>query len=535
MELRPYQREAVDAVEAEWEQGRRLTLLVLPTGCGKTVVFCNVAKDVVDRGGRVLILAHRGELLQQAADKLQAATGLRCAVEKAEETSLGSWYRVTVGSVQSMMRARRLARFPADYFSAIVVDEAHHALSDSYRAVLDHFPDAKVLGVTATADRGDKRDLGQLFESVAYEYTLPTAIREGYLCPIRAQTVPLSIDLAGVKVSAGDFAAGDLGTALDPYLDRIADEMLAAGCMRRKTVAFLPLVATSKKFAAALAAKGFDAMEVDGESEDRAEVLERYEQAGPGAVLCNSMLLTEGWDCPSVDCVVVLRPTKVRSLYVQMVGRGTRLSPETGKAELLVLDFLWMTERHDLCRPAHLVAQSPEVAARMTELAEQAPGGVDLEACERQASADVVAQREESLARELKAMKGRKRKLVDPVQFEMSIQAEDLAGWEPAFPADLEPPTDKQLAALERFGIFPDEVACKGKASLLLERLDKRRREGLTTPKQIRCLERFGFSHVGTWPFDAASNMISRIAAQGWRGVPRGVDPATYDPTTMEV
>lgn len=171
----------------------------------------------------------------------------------------------------------------------------------------------------------------------------------------------------------------------------------------------------------------------------------------------------------------------------------------------------------------------------MTELAEQAPGGVDLEACERQASADVVAQREESLARELKAMKGRKRKLVDPVQFEMSIQAEDLAGWEPAFPADLEPPTDKQLAALERFGIFPDEVACKGKASLLLERLDKRRREGLTTPKQIRCLERFGFSHVGTWPFDAASNMISRIAAQGWRGVPRGVDPATYDPTTMEV
>ena len=185
----------------------------------------------------------------------------------------------------------------------------------------------------------------------------PTAIREGYLCPIRAQTVPLSIDLAGVKVSAGDFAAGDLGTALDPYLERIADEMLAAGCMQRKTVAFLPLVATSKKFAAALAAKGFDAMEVDGESEDRAEVLERYEQAGPGAVLCNSMLLTEGWDCPSVDCVVVLRPTKVRSLYVQMVGRGTRLSPETGKAELLVLDFLWMTERHDLCRPAHLVAQ----------------------------------------------------------------------------------------------------------------------------------------------------------------------------------
>lgn len=530
MELRPYQQEARAAVEAEWEGGRRLTLLVLPTGCGKTVVFCNVAKDVVDAGGRVLILAHRGELLQQAADKLKAATGLGCAVEKAEETSLGSWCRVTVGSVQTLMRPARLAKFPADWYQAIVVDEAHHALSDSYRAVLDHFPAAKVLGVTATADRGDRRDLGQLFESVAYEYTLPRAIREGYLCPIRAQTVPLSIDLGGVKVSAGDFSAPDLGTAMDPYLGRIADEMLAAGCMRRKTVVFLPLVATSKKFAEMLAAKGFDAMEVDGESPDRAEVLARFEQAGPGAALCNSMLLTEGWDCPSVDCVVVLRPTKVRSLYVQMVGRGTRLSPETGKEDLLVLDFLWMTQRHDLCRPAHLVAKTPEVAARMTELAEGAPAGVDVLECEQAASADVVRQREESLARELAAMRGRKRKLVDPVQFEMSIQAEDLAGWEPAFPAELAPPTDKQLKALERYGIYPDEVGCAGKASLLLERLDKRRREGLTTPKQIRCLERYGFRHVGTWPFDAASNMISRIAAQGWRGVPRAVNPETYDP-----
>lgn len=518
------------AVEAEWGQGRRLTLLVLPTGCGKTVVFCTVAKDVVDRGGRVLILAHRGELLQQAADKLRAATGLGCAVEKAEETSMGSWFRVTVGSVQTMMRESRLARFPPDYFDAIVVDEAHHALSDGYRAVLGHFPSAKVLGVTATADRGDKRDLGQLFESVAYEYTLPTAIREGYLCPIKAQTVPLSIDLAGVKVSAGDFSAGDLGTALDPYLEGIADEMLAAGCMQRKTVVFLPLVATSKKFAAALGRRGLDAMEVDGESEDRAETLARFDAAGPGAVLCNSMLLTEGWDCPSVDCVVVLRPTKVRSLYVQMVGRGTRLSPATGKTELLVLDFLWMTERHELCRPAHLVAGSPEVAARMAEIAEQAGGPVDLGVVEAQAAGDVVRQREEALAEELASMRKRRRKLVDPVQFEMSIQAEDLAGWEPAFPAELEPPTDRQLAALERFGIFPDEVACKGKASLLLERLDKRRLEGLTTPKQIRCLERYGFRHVGTWPFDAASGMIGRIAAQGWRGAPAGVDPATYDP-----
>lgn len=532
VELRPYQEEARRSIEAEWAEGRRRTLLVLPTGCGKTIVFCTVAKDGVDAGGRVLILAHRGELLEQAADKLRRATGLGCAVEKAEDTSVGSWYRVTVGSVQTLMRPKRLAQFPPDWFTHIVVDEAHHALSDSYQQVLEHFPKARVLGVTATVDRGDKRDLGAYFDSIAYEYTLPRAIREGYLCPIKAQTVPLRLDLTGVKVSAGDFAAGDLGNALDPYLERIADEMLAAGCMQRKTVVFLPLVATSKKFAGILAERGFDAMEVNGESADRAEVLAAYDQAGAGAVLCNSMLLTEGWDCPSVDCVVVLRPTKVRSLYVQMVGRGTRLSPETGKTELLVLDFLWMTERHELCRPAHLLAGSREVADAMTERLEALPGMADLEAVERQAAEDVVAQREEALAAELAAMRGRKRKLVDPLQFEMSIQAEDLANWEPAFPADLEPPTEKQLADLERFGIFPDEVACKGKASLLLERLEKRRADGLTTPKQIRLLERapYGFRHVGQWPFEAASKMIGRISALGWNRVPPGIDPATYDP-----
>lgn len=121
MTLRPYQARAVDAVMSEWGQGRRRTLLVLPTGCGKTVVFANVAKRVVDAGGRVLVLAHRGELLDQAADKIMAATGLGCSVEKAERTSAGEWFRVTVGSVQSMMRESRLARFGHGYFDAIVI------------------------------------------------------------------------------------------------------------------------------------------------------------------------------------------------------------------------------------------------------------------------------------------------------------------------------------------------------------------------------------------------------------------------------
>lgn len=529
MELRPYQQEARTAVEQDWADGFMKTLLVLPTGCGKTIVFCKIVEDMVRQGGRCLILAHRGELLEQAADKLLTATGLRCAVEKAEESCLDSWYRVTVGSVQTLMREKRLQQFPTDFFNAIVVDEAHHVLADSYQRVLEHFPAAKVLGVTATPDRGDMRNLGQYFEHLAYEYSLPRAIKEGYLSPIKAVTIPLKLDLTGVGVQAGDFKNSDLDTALDPYLHQIAREMRTY-CAERKTVVFLPLVRTSKKFRDILEQEGFRAAEVNGSSEDRAEVLRDFND-GKYNVLCNSMLLTEGWDCPSVDCVVVLRPTKIRSLYCQMVGRGTRTAP--GKDHLLLLDFLWHTERHELCHPASLICESPEVAQRMTEALEDSAGcPVDIEEAEEKAESDVVAQREEALAKQLAEMRSRKRKLVDPLQFEMSIQAEDLAGYVPSFGWEMSPPSEKQVQSLEKWGIRPDEIECAGKASLLLDRLAKRRSEGLTTPKQIRCLEQRGFRHVGQWRFEEASHMIDRIASQGWK-IPAGVTPSAYVPVSM--
>lgn len=523
--LRPYQNEAKAAVLEQWEQGVQRTLLVLPTGCGKTIVFAKISEDCVKRGERVLILAHRGELLEQAADKIHKACNLNCAVEKAEETSLGSFYRITVGSVQTLMRESRLARFLPDYFDTIIIDEAHHAISDSYQRILQHFSGAKVLGVTATPDRGDMKNLGQVFDSLAYEYTLPRAIREGYLCPIKALTIPLDLDLTGVSVQAGDFRAADLDTALDPYLYQIADEMLR-NCADRKTVVFLPLVKTSQKFRDILNERGFHAAEVNGNSDDRAEILRDFDD-GRYNVLCNSMLLTEGWDCPSVDCVIVLRPTKVRGLYCQMVGRGTRLSP--GKKDLLLLDFLWHTQRHELCRPAHLICESDEVAQKMTENLAASGCEMDITEAEAQAETDVVAQREEALAKQLSEMRKRKRALVDPLQFEMSIQAQDLSGYVPSFGWEMSPPSQKQLDALEKYGIYPNEIENAGKAQLLLERLNKRRMDGLSTPKQIRLLENKGFLHVGEWTFQQASNMITRIAANGWR-VPRGVIPAEYTP-----
>lgn len=525
-ELRPYQQLARERIHAEWENGHTRTLLVLPTGTGKTIVFASVAADQVRAGDRVLILAHRGELLEQAADKLQRSTGLVSAVEKAESTCLNTWFRVVVGSVQTLQRTARLERFPRDYFGTIIIDEAHHAITDGYRRILDYFGSAKVLGVTATPDRGDMRNLGEVFDSLAFEYKLTDAIKEGYLCRIMAQTIPLKLDITDVGFTSGDYSLGQLGTALDPYLEQIAAEM-AQRCKGRKTVVFLPLIKTSQKFRDLLNSKGFRAAEVNGQSTDRKEVLADFD-AGKYNVLCNSMLLTEGWDCPSVDCVVVLRPTKVRSLYSQMVGRGTRLSP--GKIDLLLLDFLWMTDKHELCRPADLVCEDRAVARQMTENLAQTGCPEDIEEAAVQASEDVVAQREEALAKQLEEQRRKKARLVDPLQYEMSIQAEDLAGYVPAFGWEAGPPTEQQAAALEKLGILPDAVESAGKASLLLDRLHKRRDEGLTTPKQIRCLEKYGFQHVGRWSFEQAKHMIDRIAAGGWRGVPKDVTPSTYTP-----
>ncbi|WP_331275615.1 DEAD/DEAH box helicase family protein [Peptostreptococcus equinus] len=491
--------------------------------CGKTIVFSKVIEDVVKSGDRVLMLAHRGELLDQAADKLDKATGLKCAVEKAEDSCLGSFYRVVVGSVQSLMRPKRLNKFDKDYFDTIVIDEAHHCISDGYQRVLEHFDSAKVLGVTATPDRGDMKNLGSYFESLAYEYTLPKAIKEGFLSQIKALTIPLKLDLSGVSQQAGDFKASEIGTALDPYLEQIADEMVKY-CSDRKTVVFLPLIKTSQKFTRILQEKGFRAAEVNGDSENRGQILEDFDNDRYN-VLCNSMLLTEGWDCPSVDCIIVLRPTKVRSLYSQMVGRGTRLHP--GKEDLLVLDFLWHTERHELCHPASLIAPNEEVSKAMTKIIEESGNPQDLEEVEKMAEEEVILQREEALAKQLEEMRKRKRKLVDPLQFEMSINAEDLVNYVPAFGWEMGPASEKQIKTLEKLGIFPDQVDNAGKAKMLLDRLDSRRKEGLTTPKQIRFLEQRGFKNVGMWEFDSARKLIDRIAGNGWK-IPKDIDVKGY-------
>jgi len=527
MELRPYQIEAKNAILHEWEDKQR-TLLVLPTGCGKTVVFSDVAKERI-RDGRVLILAHREELLSQASDKLNKLCGLSCAVEKAEQTSVGAPEPVTVGSVQTMMTEKRLSRFPKDHFKTVIVDEAHHVAAQSYQNVLTHFDAAKVLGVTATPDRGDMKDLSEYFESLAYEYSLRDAVMQGYLSKIRVQTMPLNIDMSAVKVSLGDFQINDIGHALEPYLEDIADEMVKV-CKDRHTVVFLPLVSISQEFRDILNRKGFRAAEVNGNSKNRDEILEEFSQ-GKFNVLCNSMLLTEGWDCPIVDCIVVLRPTRVRSLYCQMVGRGTRLYP--GKDHLLILDFLWMTGKHDLVHPADIISRSREVAEEITE---ELKAGKDADLFEQEQEArDVLAERRNALQRALEnSEKERKqKKLIDPLDFAISIGDDFLIDYVPTFGWEFEPATEKQLNYLNSLQIKTVDEMCRGKASALIETLNKRREMGLCTPKQANRLEKCGFVNAYKWTFEEASKMIGQLAAVGWKSWKLPFTPQEYVPQSL--
>lgn len=529
MELRPYQIEARNAIFAEWEEKDK-TLLVLPTGCGKTVVFADVAKERTNNG-KVLILAHREELLNQASDKIKKLCGLDCAMEKAEKTSIGADEPITVGSVQTMMTEKRLSIFSPDYFKTVIVDEAHHALAVSYQNVLRHFDKAKVLGVTATPDRGDMQELGEYFESLAYEYSLRDAVNQGYLSKIRVQTMPLEIDMSSVKVSRGDFQINDIGHALEPYLENIADEMTKV-CKDRHTVVFLPLVAIAQQFRDILNTKGFRAAEVNGESKDRDEVLQDFSD-GKYNVLCNSMLLTEGWDCPIVDCIVVLRPTKVRSLYCQMVGRGTRLYP--GKDHLLILDFLWMTGKHNLVHPADIICKKKEIAEAITKkLEEENESDFDLFEEEEAAENEAIEQRKKALTKALEeAEKQRKqKKLVDPLEFELSIGDDALIDYVPTFGWEREPVTDKQRSYLENMQIDTTDM-CKGKASKLIERMVSRREQGLCTPRQAKTLSRFGFQNAYQWKFEEAGAMLTRLSAVGWKRWKLNLDPETYTPLSL--
>lgn len=488
MNLRPYQQDAIAAVESGWQEFSK-QLLVLPTGAGKTVCFSALASRRWERGERSLILAHREELIEQAVAKLHAATGIRAEVEKAERwASLDA--PVVVASVQTLQRENRLNRWPCDHFAQVIPDEAHHSISSSWQTVLNYFDGtADVLGVTATPDRGDKRNLGNYYQDVAYEIGLFDLIKQGYLSRIVIKSLPLEIDLSKVGQSTGDYDATQLGDALTPYLGAIARAIKQHAPYPRRTLAFLPLIKTSLDFVEACRAEGLIAAHVDGYSDDRDTVLQRF-AAGEFDVLSNAMLLTEGYDDPGIDCIVNLRPTRSRSLYSQIVGRGTRKCE--GKENLLLLDFLWAHQRMNLIRPAHLVAGCDDEAEVITKLAgDKAAGGegeLDLESL----ATDAAEQRHESLRKKLEANRKKKGKTIDAEEWCLKMGAKDLVDYEPVMKWEHAQITDKQAWTLKRAGIDVATVKGKGHASKLVDAYIRSQKLTLASPKQLALMQRMG-------------------------------------------
>lgn len=343
MKLRPYQIEALDAIDKNLEVGTSKQLVVIPTGGGKTVVFSQIPQR---HPGRMLVLAHREELLTQAKEKIEWANPtLTVEIEQGQNVADIN-ADVVVASTATLGRenSSRLEKFARNQFATIIIDEAHHAAAPSYRRILDYFTPKLRLGVTATPQRGDKQRLIDVFDEIVYFKTIQELIEEGYLSNLAGYRIPTDVDISDVKTSNGDYQIGDLSAAvnIEPR-NRLAVETYRELAHNKKTIAFCVDVAHAEDLAASFNSSGIPAGVIHGKlsTEDRAQVLADF-RANKISVLTNCMVLTEGFDEPSVECIILARPTKSQLLYTQIVGRGTRLHP--GKERCLVIDLADATQ-----------------------------------------------------------------------------------------------------------------------------------------------------------------------------------------------
>jgi superfamily II DNA or RNA helicase len=523
----PCQVEALGAIMAEHEE-HRSTLLVLPTGVGKTYTFAWWLRERRRAGaGRALVVAHRRELIGQAAKTLRSfglSVEIEMAQQRARRLSLDP-SDVVVASVQTLQR-KRLESWDPDAFDSVVFDEGHHGTARSYRTIRDWFEAAKVLYVTATPDRADKTGLHNVCDSVAYTYEIRDAVREGYLVTPQIQTVHCSkLDLSDLRVKAGDLAASDLEQAMsvDGVAHQIAAPLveLSAG---RSTVLFMPTVAAAQHVADVLA--GYvDARQigvVHGGTEEtvRARILSAFD-AGEMRYLVNCMVLTEGWDSPRVGCIGIARPSKSRALITQIIGRGLRVirDKETGeirsdlKSDCLILDFTGVTGRHKLVNPLDCLAGrdltdvEAELVEKRPELKEAIQKG-DLEQLE--AAARAYSEEEEQ-----KALKGRLKAKIF-AQAKYSTKGIDPFDVSRLAAGGLD---DHQIEKLGAMGVRLEGVRDRGHAEKILEWDSYRERKGLATARQSKLLRRFGLTiHVTK---TEANQIISALAGNGWEVPPK--------------
>jgi type I site-specific restriction endonuclease len=343
------------------------------------------------------------------------------------------------------------------------------------------------------------------------------ACRDGYLVRPIVKNIPLKIDLRGVKKTAGDYDAGQIVQRITPFLIAIA-KAIATEASNRKTVIFTPSVDTAKILADALLDQGIDAGFVSGACPDREEKIASFHKKGMGSAICNAMLLTEGWDCPDASCVCVLRPTKIRALFTQCVGRATRTLPgvidglntreerlaaiaASAKPDMLIIDFLWLTDKMDLVMPVDLVAVKPEIREQMLK-----NGISDLLESESHAERDLL----KSLEKAAKQHARKQARTIDPLAYAVSLGDAALAGWQPETKWDMDPATPGQLDFLRKQGMDITNIKHKGLASKIINRVLGRMKMGLASPRQLDFMLRLGFkeSDVATLSAKQATELI---------------------------
>lgn len=495
--LRPYQEGAREAVHREHEAVRS-TLVVLPTGTGKTALAGSLGLDVRAGGSRILFLAPTITLCDQTYESMRRM-GLTVGVEQADREVVWPLPDVVVASVATM-RGRRLATFPKDSFALIVVDEAHRAPGGSiYSAILEHFSGAKVVGLSATPDRTDGLAMANVFETVAYEMTMLAAIRDGWLAPLEFRTVRTEWDVKAIKEKAGE---------VDPI--SVAAELVRSGLLHdaartlaelggeRKILAFLPTVNTSKAFCVELEEAGIVAAHVDGDTPplERQRIYDGF-RVGTIRALVNCAVLTEGFDQPDVSVVALLSPTKSRSRLTQMIGRGTRTAE--GKANCLVLDFCpGRLKKGRLASPADALAGRmlpDEVHAQLAAEGnlEQAIERAELTAEQLRKARE---EREEAAARR-REQRERMRALVKRRRVDWSTEDHD-AGSILGGPGQ---PSTRGAAGTTDGPSESEE--------------ERRRRLKLATPRQAKILARFGLNP--DMPFFLARMAMDAIVAAGWK------------------
>ena len=536
--LRPYQEEAVASVFEKLADSDK-TLVVQPTGTGKTILFAEVIRRWPE--GRVLVVAHRDELIQQAAKKIQWVTGEECDIEMgdryADQCSIYRRSRVLVTSVQTMSRPRRHERFNPEDFGLLVYDEAHHAVAPTGQAVINRFrenPKLKVLGVTATPDRADEAALGRVFESVAYDYQLVQAIDDGWLVPIEQQFIHVDgLDLSNVKTTAGDLNLGQVSKIVEQekVLHGYAwpTIQIAAG---RQTLVFTASVDQAESLSDIFNRHEPGCSEwicgdgVKTPMETRRDTLKRFSE-GKFQFLVNCAVLLEGYDEPNIRVVAVARPTKSRCLYAQIVGRGTRplagvvdgIAEATGrriaiqaseKQALTVLDFVGNSGRHKLMHTGDLLGGdfSEDIVAAATRAVQSKNSKGE--------RADMLA--ELRAAEQRKREEAHKRAHVTAQAKFRSVSIDPFAAWdllpkrEPGWHKGRKP-TPKMLAYLTKLGVKTAGLTfCE--AGQIISEANKRREKGLATYKQSKLLIKHGFS--ADVSFSDASAIINRIAKSGW-------------------